>query len=137
MRDADCECGTGWTSQSNIMDDCPACGKTAHFDDRESLVERVARAIYYWPTQDGKPAIDSWDAWDGLSKTSKAPWIGDAERAIAAMGDGGSVYAELVRVRRALQAAVDAYGKPGGPWNVPSDPGAWIEQARVALRMEA
>lgn len=33
-----------------------------------------------------------------------------------------------------LKEAVDCYGKPGGPWNVPSDPGGWLERARAALR---
>lgn len=34
----------------------------------------------------------------------------------------------------ALTEAVDLYGKPGGPWNVPSDPGGWIWRAKKALR---
>lgn len=29
-----------------------------------------------------------------------------------------------------ISEAVDRYGKPGGPWNVPSDPGGWIARAR-------
>ena len=33
----------------------------------------------------------------------------------------------------ALEKAVDAYGKPGGPWNVPSEPGTWIADARAAI----
>jgi len=33
----------------------------------------------------------------------------------------------------ALQAAVDLYGKPGGPWNVPGSAGCWITQARAAI----
>lgn len=36
-------------------------------------------------------------------------------------------------LRAALQEAVDTYGKPGGPWNVPSDPGGWLDRARKAL----
>lgn len=35
----------------------------------------------------------------------------------------------------ALQKAVDQYGQPGGPWNVPSEPGTWIAEARHALEM--
>jgi len=31
----------------------------------------------------------------------------------------------------ALSHAVDLYGKPGGPWNVPSDPGSWIALAKA------
>ncbi len=33
----------------------------------------------------------------------------------------------------ALREAVDCYGKPGGPWNVPGDPGGWLHRAREAL----
>lgn len=35
---------------------------------------------------------------------------------------------------RALSEAVELYGKPGGPWNVPGDPGSWIEKAKRALQ---
>ena len=33
----------------------------------------------------------------------------------------------------ALSDAVEKYGKPGGPWNVPGEPGSWIEKAKAAL----
>lgn len=33
----------------------------------------------------------------------------------------------------ALREAVAQYGKQGGPWNVPSDPGGWLDRARAAL----
>ena len=33
----------------------------------------------------------------------------------------------------AMEKAVEHYGKPGGPWNVPSEPGAWISDARTAI----
>lgn len=33
----------------------------------------------------------------------------------------------------ALQEAVNHYGRDGGPWNVPSDPGGWISRARAAI----
>ena len=36
-------------------------------------------------------------------------------------------------LRAALQKAVDDYGKPGGPWNVPSEPGTWLQMAKDAL----
>lgn len=38
-----------------------------------------------------------------------------------------------MELRAILQEAVDVYGKPGGPWNVPSDPGGWISRATKAL----
>ena len=39
---------------------------------------------------------------------------------------------ERVKIRAALQKAVDDYGKPGGPWNVPREPGTWIMMAKDA-----
>ena len=33
----------------------------------------------------------------------------------------------------ALENAVEQYGKPGGPWNVPSHPGTWIADAQAAI----
>lgn len=32
-----------------------------------------------------------------------------------------------------LRETVALYGKPGGPWNAPSDPGGWISRARALL----
>ena len=37
-------------------------------------------------------------------------------------------------LREALSEAVEKYGKPGGPWNVPNEPGCWIEKAKKALK---
>lgn len=34
----------------------------------------------------------------------------------------------------ALDKAVKDYGNPGGPWNVPSEPGTWIQMAKAALK---
>lgn len=33
----------------------------------------------------------------------------------------------------ALEKAIADYGNPGGPWNVPSEPGTWIAMARDAV----
>lgn len=33
----------------------------------------------------------------------------------------------------ALEEGVKLYGKPGGPWNMPSQPGSWIEMAQNAI----
>jgi hypothetical protein len=33
----------------------------------------------------------------------------------------------------ALTKAIADYGKPGGPWNVLSEPGTWIEMAKQAI----
>jgi hypothetical protein len=33
----------------------------------------------------------------------------------------------------ALEMAILEYGKPGGPWNVPSSPGTWIDKAKAAI----
>lgn len=45
------------------------------------------------------------------------------------------LYARLAaaeQMAQALDAAISQYGKPGGPWNVPGDPGGWLERARSA-----
>lgn len=51
--------------------------------------------------------------------------------------DQGKSNARLIanapRLLSALQQAVEQYGKPGGPWNVPNESGTWIESARAAL----
>jgi hypothetical protein len=36
-------------------------------------------------------------------------------------------------LKAALQKAVNDYGKPGGAWNIPDQPGTWIAMARAAL----
>lgn len=36
-------------------------------------------------------------------------------------------------MQAALKQAIAAYGRPGGPWNAPSDPGGWLETARAAV----
>lgn len=41
--------------------------------------------------------------------------------------------ARVNKLEAALQKAVDDYGKPGGPWNVPREAGTWISMAREAL----
>lgn len=43
------------------------------------------------------------------------------------------LFAAAPELLSALEYAVEKYGKPGGPWNVPSDPGGWIERARAAI----
>jgi hypothetical protein len=34
-----------------------------------------------------------------------------------------------------LQETIEMYGKPGGPWNIPSEPGEWITNARKTLKL--
>ena len=36
-------------------------------------------------------------------------------------------------MRLALAKAIRDYGQPGGPWNVPSEPGTWLHMAKQAL----
>lgn len=51
-----------------------------------------------------------------------------------------ALVAEIERLRdqsdemqSALEKAVAIYGKPGGPWNVSYEPGAWITMATDAI----
>ena len=41
--------------------------------------------------------------------------------------------AAIDQLTAALQKAVNDYGKPGGPWNVPNEPGQWLYEAKQAL----
>lgn len=50
----------------------------------------------------------------------------------------GKNYAVMISavpdMREALAEAVEKYGKPGGPWNVPGEAGSWIAKAKAALK---
>lgn len=43
------------------------------------------------------------------------------------------IYPVAKKLYEALSKAIADYGKLGGPWNVPSEPGTWIEMAKQAL----
>lgn len=49
---------------------------------------------------------------------------------IVDINDHNEIVSALVE---ALEKAVEDYGKPGGPWNVPSEPGTWLAMAQAAL----
>lgn len=67
------------------------------------------------------------------NQTAINPAIGCAYGA----GDEAAANARLIasapELLAALQAAVEMYGKPGGPWNVPGSAGSWIALARAAI----
>lgn len=46
------------------------------------------------------------------------------------INDHNEIVSALVE---ALEKAVSDYGKPGGPWNVPDEPGTWLAMAKAAL----
>ena len=52
---------------------------------------------------------------------------GDANKMVEPSIDGAR---DLLAV---VEEAIERYGKPGGPWNVPSDPGGWIARAQAAV----
>ena len=39
----------------------------------------------------------------------------------------------IAEMEAVLSETVALYGKPGGPWNIPVDPGGWLERARAAI----
>lgn len=43
------------------------------------------------------------------------------------------IVAAATDMKAALEHAVEQYGNPGGPWNVPNDPGGWLDSANKAL----
>ena len=87
-----------------------------------SLRQKVAAAIYEQPNMLGhviKRFVD-------LPEKQQESWLADADRALACLPDVGAM-------AEALSEAVRLYGKPGGPWNVPTEPGNWLTLARSAL----
>lgn len=42
----------------------------------------------------------------------------------------------IAELESILRETVELYGKPGGPWNIPSDQGGWIEKARKVLEKD-
>ncbi len=70
---------------------------------------------------------------DGLDVATCCPEIlnrhTDGEESIA----NASLIAAAPDMYEALEAAILEYGKPGGPWNVPSSPGTWIDKAKAAI----
>jgi hypothetical protein len=54
-----------------------------------------------------------------------------------AYGDNAGQDANLIAAAPDLYAALEKaaadYGKPGGPWNIPSEQGTWIDMAQKAL----
>ena len=41
--------------------------------------------------------------------------------------------ARVAELESVLSETVALYGKPGGPWNITSDPAGWLERARAAI----
>ena len=56
-------------------------------------------------------------------------WIGHRQPT-----GNGYLIAAAPEMYEALAEAVEKYGQPGGPWNVPAEPGSWIAKARAALK---
>ena len=93
-------------------------------------VERVLDEHSAWiadPREDVTKAIAlaAGVAWMAAEKVD--PNLEEMDRALAA------ARAENDRLRAILSDAVALYGRPGGPWNIPSDPGGWLDRARAAL----
>ena len=58
--------------------------------------------------------------------------IGSVE-GIFEQAEVAALWASAPLLLAALEKAIAEYGKPGGPWNVPSDPGDWLAGARHAV----
>jgi hypothetical protein len=57
----------------------------------------------------------------------------DVARRVAEMTEiarRAACYDDLLAV---VEEAIRLYGRPGGPWNVPSDPGGWMDRAQAAV----
>ncbi|MFI5157696.1 MAG: hypothetical protein ACHQF4_02460 [Sphingobacteriales bacterium] len=82
-----------------------------------------------------------------MNEVTKGEWIVDNHRSVHVIYDSqqqlATVYtgvetatlmAASKELLEALEKAVKDYGNEGGPWNVPSEPGTWIEMAKSAIQ---
>ena len=58
---------------------------------------------------------------------------GKLSRSNAEIWANARLIAAAPRMFKALKKAIKDYGKPGGPWNVPNEPGTWIAMAEAAI----
>lgn len=63
------------------------------------------------------------DGWEVAEVRPDIPWQLKTAQLLAAAPD----------LLEALELAVSLYGKDGGPWNVPREPGSWISKASAAI----
>lgn len=86
------------------------------------------------------PNIGSWSPGNlcviEWTKLPEPPFFAADYRKVAEVYDQADVpkLAAAKEMYEALAEAVEKYGKPGGPWNVPGEPGSWIAKARAALK---
>lgn len=121
------------------LEPCPWCEGMSI----KTLVPRGPRVHEYvicLDCQNGVVSDDGIAAWNALPR---GPIEGDCIHCGRAVTNDDAGHwkdcpshpanAEIARLRAALQKAVDDYGKPGGPWNVPREPGTWLQMATDAL----
>ena len=84
---------------------------------------------YSYPQPNGCPIIGS----GGLMVAMLAHSVNHQDQEETAIANANLITA-APDLYVALEKAVADYGKPGGPWNVPSEPGTWLEMAKNALK---
>lgn len=89
---------------------------------KQKLVERVARVIHRSRQELGFGGQAQWEY--------EPEPIHSLHRSTAQAAITACRAEEMLEL---LRDTVAAYGKPGGPWNVPNEPGAWITRARVMV----
>ena len=84
---------------------------------------------YSYPQPNGCPIIGS----GGLMVAMLAHSVNHQDQEETAIANANLITA-APDLYVALEKAVADYGKPRGPWNVPSEPGTWLEMAKNALK---
>lgn len=92
----------------------------------DDVLVQVVMKYRRWPSVPRR-ASDWW--WGGKSPYDSS----DIYAYRLACPEARRLEAENARLRAVLTEAVSLYGQPGGPWNVPSDPGGWLGRVRAAL----
>ena len=90
---------------------------------------------------DAKFTPGPWSAIDFAGNDLVVTAINDSGReSIALLGShstkrftNANLIAAAPDMYEALEMAILEYGKPGGPWNVPSESGTWINKAKAAI----
>lgn len=101
----------------------------------ESYAEDLARLFGREPTECDlsrlRHTLDSWGSYQSgrtYYSIDKLPLRWDSREKVE-----DTLSSAAQDMYDALFEAVEKYGKPGGPWNVPGDPGSWIDKAKKAL----
>lgn len=78
------------------------------------------------------PSVEAWEGSFGI-EICVCLGAGDYAQATAETHANARLIAAAPDLLAVLREGVASYGRPGGPWNMPKDPGGWISRAQAAI----